>query len=61
MTPRTLRRKLQKKSKHRKYGRCGTCGVGDTVRKFDHMRIVVVKRCRDCGYLTELPWSGVAE
>lgn len=26
MTPRTLRRKLQKKKKHRSYGKCPVCG-----------------------------------
>jgi hypothetical protein len=59
MTPRTLRRKLQKKATHKKYRKCPACGGRSTCRvcKQDGFRWKLIQRCR-CGHVGELTWSG---
>jgi hypothetical protein len=54
MTPRTLRRKLQKKAKRRRYTRC-FCG-GQMVGRAE--AAAVVCRCNSCGTVKTLAWTG---
>ncbi len=71
MTPKTLRRKLQKKRKHRKYGRCQLCG-NRTRRRIivnDKGEYKLIEECRDardskelwkrvCFNRVEMAWTG---
>ncbi len=65
MTPyRTIRRKLQKRYKHKKYACCGKCGRKDGYRTAvtklfdDGNEVAVVKMCRECGSVFKWTWSG---
>jgi hypothetical protein len=74
MTPRTLRRKLQKKKKHKPYRRCAACGGRMECRLVswdDRAGLVawlpwlqgtahdvLVKECRACKRWEQLFWTG---
>ena len=72
MTPKTLRRKLQKKCKRRHYGKCPRCG-NRTEKRVESVesnhpqgflpRLVI--ECKwsgkpSCGWKQELTWTGKA-
>lgn len=73
-TQRTLRRKLQKKAKHKPYRKCPKCGARCELKLYDvddlgnYLGWILVKSCRNivkedgvtmrCGYNQELFWTG---
>jgi translation initiation factor 2 beta subunit (eIF-2beta)/eIF-5 len=60
MSPFVFRRKLMKKSKRRRWARCGSCGGNATtrVRRDIDGHPAVYKRCHDCGRYDCMPWTG---
>lgn len=65
MTSLTLRRKLQKKLKHRPYGKCPICKerINRMLDEEDH-KIVgygwsILERCRGCKYEKRIGWTGI--
>jgi hypothetical protein len=63
MSPAVLRRKLQKKSKRRRYARCSACSGRAVCRFRDQGSFVcgailsrpsVIKACDDCGLVVDL-------
>ena len=66
MTPRTLRRKLQKKKKHKPYRKCPKCGErieGEVTGSNDglpHLKFwhSYAKAAKRCDLVMELRWSG---
>jgi hypothetical protein len=55
MTPKTYRRKAQKKMKRLKYSKCSRCG-GHSV--CDLINMIPTKKCRECGFVDERFWIG---
>lgn len=72
MTPRTLRRKLQKKAKHKPFRKCPRCGARMTCELLEGWKAyaavvgrpigdddwLLFKCCSECSYDEELFWSG---
>jgi len=60
MTPRTLRRKLQKKTKRKPYRRCGVCGERRVNLRVRETELDVFRCFKWCskGHVQELFWLG---
>lgn len=58
MSPEVLRRKLQKKAKHKPYRKCPACGGRMTCRVMRGGAGWRLFKVCDCGHGEELFWSG---